>query len=189
MHRWEDVEWWLRHLAADDLRTTGGVRPTLVAFAGRRPLLLVRCRAFADGEGAAAVREILDIAVPLGADRVAMSFGGSAWELHGPARSPKAHDPTVARDVVVIAVTQRGDDGVNTHCTLHSIERGRAGPVIAAAHDTSPVGGWLPATLTEALAARSAAPPSPEVITAQAMHSITLGHELHLPDGQVATTQ
>lgn len=189
MHRWEDVEWWLRHLAADDLRTTDSVRPTLVAFAGRRPLLLVRCRAFAAGEGAAAVREILDIAVPLGADRIAMSFGGSARRLDGPARSPAHDDPAVTCDVVVIAVTQRGDDEVDTRCTLHFVRRGRTGPVIAPPHHTSPVGGWLRATLAEALAARPATPPSPEVIAAQAVHSITLGHELHVPDGQEATTQ
>jgi hypothetical protein len=189
MHRWEDVEWWLCHLAADDLRTTDHVRPTLVAFAGRRPLLLVRCRAFAAGEGAAAVREILDIAVPLGADRIAMSFGGSARQLHGPAPSPAHDDPAVTRDVVVIAVTQRGDDEIDTRCTLHYVERARAGSVIAAPHPTSPVGGWLPAMLAEALAARPATPPSPEIIAAQAMYSITLGHVLHVPDGQEATTQ
>lgn len=187
MRNWDDVEAWLRHVAEDDMRHDGCIRPTLVAFATHRPLLMVRCRAFAAGEGATALREILDIALPLGADRIAMSFGGRAWKVDGDAR-PRA-DRSTLRDILLIAVAERHDEGVALHCTLHEIECARCGPAIERSSDTHPVAGWLPRTLTSALAARTGVSASREVIAARAVHSITLGHELHVPDGQHATTQ
>ncbi len=187
MRHWDDVEAWLRQLAEDDMRHDGRIRPTLVAFATRRPLLMVRCRAFAAGEGAAALREILDIALPLGADRIAMSFGGRAWKVDGDAR-PR-HDRSTLREILLIAVAERNSEGVDLRCILHEIDRARCGPAIERSSDTHPVAGWLPRTLTTALAARTGVPTSREVIAARAVHSITLGHQLHVPDGQHATTQ
>lgn len=187
MRNWDDVEAWLRSVAEDDRSHDGCIRPTLVAFATHRPLLMVRCRAFAAGEGAAALREILDIALPLGADRIAMSFGGRAWKVDGHAR-PR-DDRSTLREILLIAVAQRSSGGVDLRCALHEIERARCGPAIERSSDTHPVAGWLPRMLTAALAAPPAEPASREVIAARAVHSITLGHELHVPDGQHATTQ
>jgi hypothetical protein len=188
MQDWNDVDAWLRDVADHDLAATGGVRPTLVAFAAHRPLLMVRCRAFAPVDGAAALREMLDIAVPMGADRVAVSFGGTARTDGGEVGTPTRGLDARVSEILLIAVAERMDGGVDLRCALHPLGRGGYGRA-ARSTGPDPVGGWLARMLTDALAVAPVVPLPPAVIAARVTHSITLGHEPHLPDGQYATAQ
>jgi hypothetical protein len=187
MQDWNDVDAWLRDIADRDLAATGGVRPTLVAFTAHRPLLMVRCRAFAPGDGAAALREMLDIAVPMGADRVAVSFGGTARTYGGGVGSPTRGPDAEVSETLLIAVAERRDGCVDLRCALHPLGRGGGRPARPTGPD--PVGGWLARMLTDTLEVAPVVPLPPAVIAARAAQSITLGHELHLPDGRHATAQ
>ena len=188
MQDWNDVEEWLRDVAGHDVAATGGVRPTLVAFAAHRPLLMVRCRGFAPGDGPAALREMLDIAVPMGADRVAVSFGGTAQTDGGGVSAVAGGPDATVREILLIAVAERSDDSVDLRCALHPLEPGGCGRA-ARSTGPDPVGGWLAWMLTDALAGAPAVPRPAAVIAARVTQSITLGHELHVPDGQYATAQ
>jgi hypothetical protein len=82
--RWEDVEELLVAAAGDDLEAHDDVVPALVAFSGEELLFVGWVRLFPPGEHRAAVQEICVLALALGADRVAMSFGARVWSLTDP---------------------------------------------------------------------------------------------------------
>lgn len=82
--RWEDVEEMLVAAAGDDLEEHDDVVPAMAAFAGDELLFVGWMRLFPPGEHHAAVLEICTLAVALGADRVAMSFGARVWSLTDP---------------------------------------------------------------------------------------------------------
>lgn len=90
MQRWEGAEAFLIAEAQRDLEPLGdhpgldAVRPCLVAFAGAAPLLLAWWRCFDKGQALDPLVELMSLAVPLGADRVALSLSGRAWSLDDP---------------------------------------------------------------------------------------------------------
>lgn len=82
-------DWHSRHLfLLDEARAdlTGGapVRNCLLAFAGEAPLLVAWLRPFAPGAHKPALVEVLALALPLGADRLAVSMPGRMWSLADP---------------------------------------------------------------------------------------------------------
>lgn len=81
---WEGRRAFLLEEARDDLERGEDVRPRLVAWRGENPLLVAYLRAFRRGGHIDALVEVLSVAVPLGADRLAMSVGGRAWSLRDP---------------------------------------------------------------------------------------------------------
>lgn len=93
--RWEEVPGILIAEAEDDLRATGEVAPGFAAFAGEEALLVAFLRPFEPGEHLDALVEVAALAVPLGADRLALTVAGRAWRLDEPApqRVPGAGDP------------------------------------------------------------------------------------------------
>ena len=185
MDGWDGVGELLGSLAEEDVRDRTAVRPTLVAFAGDQPLLLARLRAFARGEGPTALREVLDVAVPLGADHLAASFGGRAQHLGTPGRPAVRRGTAPPRDVLLVAQVRRRPGrsaGVELRCTVRALEQGRRGPVLARGADAGAVMGPLPRTLTTAFRRPPAVPSTAELMT-RTHHIITLGHELHVPEG------
>jgi hypothetical protein len=84
MERWDDTEAVLREEARLDLERTGAVGPALVAFAGDHPLFLAFLRPFRRGHYHDPVIELLALAMPLGANRLAMSVPGRITSLEDP---------------------------------------------------------------------------------------------------------
>lgn len=84
MERWDDIERFLLDEATEDLRHGQDIRPCLVAFAGDQPLLLGFLRPFPKGDYADPITELIALAAPLGADRLALSMGARAWSLIDP---------------------------------------------------------------------------------------------------------
>ncbi len=81
---WEDAEPFLVERAEENLLVNDEVHPCLLAFAGDHPLLVAWLRPFAKGAYADPITELLALAIPLGADRLAVSFGGRAMSLDDP---------------------------------------------------------------------------------------------------------
>src|SRR5687767_6035135 len=81
---WGDVEGFLLDEAAKDVALSDEVRPCLAAFAGDEPLLVAWWRPFPKGGYADPLIELLALACPLGADRVAQSLAGRATSLDDP---------------------------------------------------------------------------------------------------------
>lgn len=184
----EGVEGWLRAVAYDDLRTEGGVRPMVVAYAADHPLVLARLRPFRPGEGESAVTEVLDVAVALGADRLAACFGGWARRLPG---GPQVEGRSDAREIVLIAVAQRRNGAPAVRCTITACEHTGGRPRWGRTVASDGMGGWLAATLARALdpprSGRTTPPSTPGRATMLALRCITLGHELHVPVPTEAT--
>ena len=84
MRCWGDAEPFLIDRAAESLQAGDEVHPCLLAFAGDDPLLVAWLRPFARGAYVDPLTELLALAVPLGADRLAVSFGGRATSLADP---------------------------------------------------------------------------------------------------------
>lgn len=84
MQRWEHRETYLLDEARRELEDGGHVRPGLLAVAGERPLLTAFLRDVEPGRLVDALIEVVALAAPLGADRLALSLPGRAWSLDDP---------------------------------------------------------------------------------------------------------
>ncbi len=110
MERWEDVEQFLLDEAAEDLGDGQDIRPCLVAFADDQPLLLAFLRPFRKGGYADPITELIALAAPLGADRLAVSIGARAWSLDDPI-PPVVHGVGDLRQPVLVVEQADGSRG------------------------------------------------------------------------------
>ena len=189
MQHWHEVEHWLRELAWDDVVEEGAIRPALVAFAGERPLLLARWRPFERGGGHAALVELLSLAMPMGADRLAVSVGGNAWShaAHGGGDRPHADRSGLdrpnprdeRRQVLMIAVADEGSD--RPRCTLTPFTLDQQGVHWGDPLVSDEVEGWLVDTLSAPRDAVPSVQAAVEDLAATAMRCVALGHELYAP--------
>jgi hypothetical protein len=180
MRHWHEVEDWLRACAHDDVVVRGAIRPTLVAFAGARPLLIARWRPFAPREGHVALTELLSVTTPLGADRLAVAIGGTVRSLDGPSAQPPPVAGDGARDALVVATAER-DVGEAPRCTLTPFERSTCGVQWGLPDVSDAVAGWLPHMLRAAVHAAVPTRPSADDVAARALRCLVLGHELRVP--------
>lgn len=177
MRHWHEVEDWLRGCARDDVAQRGAIRPTLVAFAGTRPLLVARWRPFEPTDGHAALSELLAVTTPLGGDRLAVAIGATVRSLDEPAWSTSAGAGGNAADALVIASVEGSATGTGPWCTLTPYEC-HAGDVLwGRPVRCDAVAGWLVQALVDAAHAEA----SEEDAVTAAMHCLALGHELHVP--------
>lgn len=82
--RWEDTELFLEASAELDLLAEGQVRPSLVAFDAEQLVFAAWLRPFDEGRYHAPLVELLALAAPLGADRLATALPGRAWSFADP---------------------------------------------------------------------------------------------------------
>lgn len=99
--RWDDITDHLLVQATIDLDTGTPPRPALVGYEGEEPLAVVGLRPFGPGEVATALAELLDLLLPLGADRLALAVPGRAWSLDDPI-PPVLDDVDLRRTVLTI---------------------------------------------------------------------------------------
>lgn len=183
MQRWSDVEDFLRDEAAADLRQDGEVRPCLAAFAGEERLFVAFLRSFAKGAYADAIIELLALAAPLDANRLALSLAGRAWSLHDPIPPVLDGAGDLRQRVLCTTVADGAGARVETRGRVQPFTVAR-GTVRWAEPITSDGGeGWIPGALRLAVERRSALAAPKSKIRGQARRCVELGHLLALGDG------
>lgn len=101
MQRWHHLDRFFIEEAARDLEAGLAVTPCLAAFRGERPLFVAFVRPFNPGAYAEPLTELLALAAPLKADRLAVSIAGRAWSLEDPI-PPVTDDVDLRQRVLVI---------------------------------------------------------------------------------------
>jgi hypothetical protein len=178
---WEERRAYLLTEARQDLEVAGEVRPCLLAFQGTAPLLVAYLRAHDHGRHLDALFEVLTVAAPLGADRLALSLAGRAWSLHDPIAPVIPGLGDLRQRVLCIeeAVTRRDRVHLSTAAIpYHQAEDGTVTwlPPIDSTGAISRVATTLAAALHHR--GRLAAPPA--TIRRRALHCTALGHLLAL---------
>lgn len=181
MHDWHEVPDMLRGCAQDDLADRDAVRPTLVAFAGERPLLLARSRPFGPSDAGAALGELFDLVAALGADRVAMAIGGTARTQDLTGIDGLLTDSDL-HEVLIIATVERAAVAAAPRCTLTALERRGDKVVCGESVTTDAVSGWLAARLS-ACVEHASQPAATADVAARVMRCMALGHDLFVAGG------
>jgi hypothetical protein len=146
MQTWADRVVFLMEEACRDLETGLQVRPCLVAMAGDERLFVAFLRPFMRGEPMDPLIELLALAAPLGADRLALSISGRAWSLKDPL-PPVLPGVGDLRQRVLTILEADGTDGSvlprttvvpfdlvsgGVHWGTPHVEEGEAGPISSA---------------------------------------------------------
>ncbi|CAN5138061.1 MAG: hypothetical protein H0V93_12360 [Euzebyales bacterium] len=178
---WHDVNDTLVALATGDLRRDGEVQPCMAAFAGDELLFFAFLRSFAKGAYADPIIELLALAAPLAADRVAISMGARAWSLDDPIPPvlPDAGDLR-QRVLVITAVDAATGDGRSTGTVIPFSCDGGAVRWSPPAVDGEHHEGWICGALEVLISERHRMTAGVSEIRRQAERCERLGHELHL---------
>jgi hypothetical protein len=178
MQTWEHTESFLLDAAMRDLRGDGQVTPCLVAFRGDGPLLAAFWRPFAKGDYEQPFVELMALASPLGADRLALSMGARAWSLADPVPPvlPEAdlRQPVLCIHTADATVTPTARSGALFPYDV-------AGGAVHWGEPLRDVAtGWIPEALAIAAeAADTMLAPLP-AIREQARRCVELGHTVYL---------
>ncbi len=180
---WHDVRAFLLQQAREDLDGGADIRPCLVAFCGEQLLFVAFLRSFDEGAYADPIIELLALAAPLGADRLALSLPGRAWSLHDPV-PPVVEGLGDLRQRVLCTITvdaTAGDAGVSI--VVRPFTRADADVVWGHPACSDDGEGWVVSALSLATQSRAALAASKADISCQARRCVALGHILALHDG------
>lgn len=182
----------LHHLASEDLRSDGVLRPVLLAFRGRQLLVGIVLRAPSSAEREEPLVEALALSLPLGADRLAVLAGGRTWPTPGslPPQPGPASDGTAGakRAALVLRVDGHGPGPVDGSCVLlpyacHGHGRHRSVQWLPRAEIAELGTGWIATLLPRALTARGRLARVPALeVGRQGLRLRRLGHGLLLPE-------
>lgn len=177
--RWDDVDELVVATATDDLEATGEVVPCFVAFAGDHLRFIAFLRPFAKGAYADPIVELSALAMPLDADRLALSVGARVWSLDDPV-PPVTADADLRQRVLQVEYVDGTAGRPRHHSVLHAFD-------LADSHLTwhDPVRlddgeGWIPEALTLAVQHRRRLATTDAEIARQAQRCVALGHDLYL---------
>jgi hypothetical protein len=180
----EDAEPLLLCLLADDVEDGRGSAPTLLAFAGDRPLGSVRLRPHAPGELVTVLVEVLALVLPVGADRIVLGLPGRAWSTADPI-TPVADGVDLRQPVAVTVVADAHRGPCRLRIRLHPFDLDEQGRWVW--QQEVDLGGHLDAPVVAALqvlldrrgdvAARAT---SGGQLAAQFGRVLLLGHEVSL---------
>lgn len=182
----DEVSDLLLGFAVDHTREAGVVRPVLAASRGGRQVLVAWLRPFERGAYADPVIEVVALAVPLGADQLAVLMGARAWSLEDPV-APVADGVDLRQRVAMVTAVDGAQSPVVTATTLQPYDIDGHGGVRRQERVRLGAGqGWLADALGVFVQHR---PPghltTPERLARQAARVVALGHELHLhPDAE-----
>lgn len=181
MLSWGELDIFFRDTTEDTLLATGEVMPCLAAFAGQRGLLLADLRPFEKGRYAEPLIELLALALPLGADRLAVAFGGRAWSLDDPPTPMVPGDPDLRQRILTIHRADGAGLRVRSEAVMWPFELADGAvtwhPPL---HTDEAVAGWIPEALNKAVEHRERLGQPAEVALAQAERCARLGHRVHL---------
>ena len=127
---WDEVPGYLLELAHRDLDVSPVPLPSLVAFAGARPIAIGVLRPFDASGPVPALVELLALLLPLGVDRLALTLTGRAWSTEDPV-PPVCEDGDLRQPVLVLVTA----DATARPCALTSELR-------AILPDDDPPAGW-----------------------------------------------
>lgn len=182
MRYWEERREFLTEEATLDLEFGVDVRPGFLAFAGPHLLFVAFLRAFLKGRHMDAVIELLALAAPLDADRLAMSIGARAWSLDDPI-PPVLPGVGDLRQRVLVIEEVDGSAGRPKSCSLArpwTLEDGRVhwGEPLESTEMTGPLG----QALQLAVQRRRQLSTDTAAIRAQAERCAHLGHLVALAE-------
>ncbi|MPZ71770.1 MAG: hypothetical protein GEU74_00835 [Nitriliruptorales bacterium] len=177
MVRWNELEAFLLELAAQDLAGSGEVRPCLAAYAGQAPLLLAFLRPFARGAYADPIVELLALAMPLGADRLAFCVGGRASSWDDPLPPVVAGVGDLRQRVVVITGAKGSGADVVRFSSVHPFTL-EAAQVAWAPPLRERESSWIGDALGVAVRCRHELSADAALIRSQARRCTALGHLL-----------
>ena len=183
MQHWSDAEQFLIVEAAADLDAGDPVRPCLVAFDNDEPLFTAFLRDFPKGEYDGPVIELLALAAPLGANRLAMSIAGRAWSMEDPL--PPVVDglgDLRQRVVCLTLVDGTGAGAADLTSSLHPYDLTPDGVTWGAVARESRPQGWLTSALALVAERGADLSASPRDLRRQARRCVALGHLLGLSD-------
>lgn len=179
---WPERHHFLLAEARQDLEDGAPVRNCLLAFAGEEPLLVAWLRPFAPGAHRAALVEVLALALPLGADRLAVSMPGRMWSLADPIPPVLPGVGDLRQRVVVVEEADAGSWPIATRTTAYPYEVGGDGlprwlEPLAEEGVTGPVAALLADALAGGLTASDAE------LCQQARRVAELGHLVAVAPG------
>lgn len=181
MRCWADVEAFVVAQAEADLAAGADVRPCLVAFRADAPLFVAFLRPFPKGEYADPLVEVLAVAAPLGADRLAVSMAARAWSLEDPI-PPVAEGLGDLRQRVLVVTTADGTgQDVRVGSAVHPFAQ-RGGRVQWHPVLREPGQGWIISALRLAVEGRRELGASRAEIRAQVARCLQLGHQMGFAD-------
>jgi hypothetical protein len=178
-NRWEGLEVLLVELAGDDLEACGEVRPMLAAYRGEEALFLAAVRPFPKGHYDDPLIELLALAMPLEADRLALSIAARAWSLNDPI-PPVTEDADLRQRILMLHVVDDTVSPLRSVTTIYPFDLGPDGVSWGRPHDPGPGKGWIPRALELCVQGRHRLPSSDREIRKQADRVIWLGHRLYL---------
>lgn len=182
MQQWSDVERFLIAEAAADLDAGDPVRPCLVAFDGDEPLLTAFLRDFPKGDYDAPVIELLALAAPLGANRLALSIAGRAWSMDDPLPPVVAGIGDLRQRVVCITQVDGTGAEVDITSSLHPYDLSPEGLSWGCVARESRPQGWLASALCLVAERGAELSASARDLRRQARRCVALGHLVGLSD-------
>lgn len=180
MRDWHAVDQFAVETATTDLTEHKDVRPLLVAFAGDRLRFFAFLRWFPAGGYAAPVIELLSLALPLGANRLAFSAAGRLTSLADPV-APVTAEGDLRQRAVVIESVDGADGDLRQHSTIHPFDL--AGDRVVWGEPVRLTGarGWIADALRLSVQRRDElSGVATDDLRAQALRCVALGHDLHL---------
>lgn len=180
MQTWNDVEPFLLDGAAEDLAVGPAIQPCFVAFRGDVALFFAILRDFAKGEYQEPMIELLALAGGLGADRLAVSFGGRAWSWHDPIPPVLPDGGDLRQRVLVLTFVDAAAAAVRRTSTVvpYDVHDGRVIWGEPLRHEAGE--GWITEAMTVAVQRRDELTAATADVRAQALRCQELGHSLGL---------
>ena len=145
---WNDAERFLLDEAERDLRMGAMVRPCLLAYVGEERVLTAFLREFDKGAYADPMVEVLALATPLGADRLAFSISGRAWSFDDPIPPVLPGVGDLRQPVLALHFADRyAEPTLRSSAHAYDVVAGevRWGPVLR--DDEGTVQGWISSAL------------------------------------------
>jgi hypothetical protein len=178
---WNTCQGWLLEVASADVRRYGMARPCLVTCSGDAPLFAAWLRPHPPGGYTQPLIELLALAGPLGADRLAFIASGRAWSLDDPI--PPVTDGVDLRQPALVLLLADGHATTRAHVasSVHPYDVDGGGITWHEVFDPGDPGeGPLPNLLRASATVLRDMHGSPEQIREQALRCVALGHEVAL---------
>lgn len=178
-NRWEDLESLFVSSADSDLREHGEAQPAFAAFASEQLLFLAWLRHFDKGEYADPLIELLALAVPLCADRLAVSMSARVWSLDDPI-PPVTEGTDLRQQVLAVTFVDGAHQGLDMWTMLHPFDLDAGEPVWHSPQRLDGGEGWIGQALQKSVLERGRMAARPEKIRQQAIRLDALGHQLFM---------
>ena len=183
---WSETESYLISEAAHDLADGEDIRPCMVAFRDEEPLFVAFLRSFAKGAYDEPLVELLALAAPLDANRVAVSLAGRAWSFEDPVPPVIEGLGDLRQRVLCITIVEDRNSLVDVRSVVVPFSRTPDGVSWETALRTAAGEGWVPSALRLAVEHRGEMRASTRDIRKQARRCVRLGHLLGFGPGVAA---